>query len=83
MNYRMILKMLCSVLRIVAIFMVPAAVISICYHEMPTFWGFVITMALMLLMSLSTFVFRFHGKAAGLIDFDCVSDTGQSRGESR
>ena len=35
MNYRMIVKLLCSVLRIVAAFMIPAAVISICYGEMP------------------------------------------------
>ena len=57
MNYRMILRLLCSVLRIVAAFMIPAAVISICYGEMPTFWGFIITMALMLLLSLTAFIF--------------------------
>ncbi len=57
MNYRMIVKLLCSVLRIVAGFMIPAAVISFCNHEMPTFWGFIITMAVMLLLSLTTFVF--------------------------
>ena len=52
MNYRMILRLLCSVLRIVAVFMIPAAVISLCYGEMPSFWGFAITIALMLLLSL-------------------------------
>ena len=57
MNYRMIVKLLCSVLRIVAGFMIPAAIISFCNHEMPTFWGFIITMAVMLLLSLTTFVF--------------------------
>ncbi len=57
MNYRMILRLLCSVLRIVAAFMIPAAVISICYGEMPTFWGFIITMALMLLLSVTAFIF--------------------------
>ncbi len=57
MNYRMIVRLLCSVLRIVAVFMVPAAVISLVCHEMPSFWGFVITMGGMLLLSLTTFVF--------------------------
>ena len=57
MNYRMILRLLCSVLRIVAVFMIPAAVISLCYHEMPSFWGFIITMGLMLLLSLTSFIF--------------------------
>ena len=57
MNYRMIVRLLCSVLRIVALFMIPAAAISLYCREMPTFWGFVITMAIMLLMSLLTFAF--------------------------
>ncbi len=57
MNYRMIVRLLCSVLRIVAAFMIPAAVISICNGEMPSFWGFLITMGIMLLLSLVTFVF--------------------------
>ena len=56
MNYRMILKLLCSVLRIVAAFMIPAAVISLCYGEMESFWGFIITLSLMLLLSLTTFL---------------------------
>ncbi len=56
MNYRMILKLLCSVLRIVAAFMIPAAVISLCYGEMASFWGFIITLSLMLLLSLTTFL---------------------------
>ena len=57
MNYRMIVRLLCSVLRIVAAFMIPAAIISLCNHEMPSFWGFVITMGIMLLLSLVTFIF--------------------------
>ncbi len=57
MNYRMILRLLCSVMRIVAAFMIPAAGISLYYGEMPTFWGFVITMGLMLLLSLTAFIF--------------------------
>ena len=57
MNYRMILRLLCSVLRIVAVFMIPAAVISLCYGEMPSFWGFAITIALMLLLSLTALIF--------------------------
>ena len=57
MNYRMIVRLLCSVLRIVAAFMIPAAVISFCNGEMPSFWGFLITMGIMLLLSLVTFAF--------------------------
>ena len=57
MNYRMILRLLCSVLRIVTAFMIPAAGISLYYEEMATFWGFIITMVIMLLLSLLTLVF--------------------------
>ena len=57
MNYRMIVRLLCSVLRIVAIFMLPAAAISLYYGEIPSLWGFLITAGLMLLLSLTTFAF--------------------------
>ena len=57
MNYRMIVRLLCSVLRIVAAFMIPAAAISFFHGEMASFWGFLITMGIMALLSLVTFAF--------------------------
>lgn len=54
MNYRMVGRMLAIVLRFVALFMLPAAIISAAMGEMPAFWSFVVTMALMLLLSLLT-----------------------------
>lgn len=58
MNYRMICRLLCAVLRIVAAFMVPAALISLYYHEMRTCYSFLITIGLMLLLSCFSFIWK-------------------------
>ena len=58
MNYRMICRLLCSVLRIVAAFMVPAALISLYYHEMRTCYSFLITIGLMLLLSCFSLIWK-------------------------
>jgi len=58
MNYRLIVRLLCSVLRIVAAFMIPAAVISLTHHEMPSFYAFLITIGIMLLLSLISYLYK-------------------------
>ena len=58
MNYRMIVRLLCSTLRIVALLMSPALLISLGYHETGAAIGFGVTMALMLGLSLATRFFR-------------------------
>ena len=58
MNYRMIVRLLCSVLRIVAAFMIPAALISLYYHETPSLYAFLITIGIMLALSCITFLWR-------------------------
>ena len=52
MNYRMISKLLAVVLQFVTIFMVPALTISIMNGETAAVYGFLITMAVMLVLSL-------------------------------
>ena len=54
----MICRLLCAVLRIVAAFMVPAALISLYYHEMRTCYSFLITIGLMLLLSCFSFIWK-------------------------
>ena len=58
MNYRMICRLLCAVLRIVAAFMIPAALISLYYREMSSLYGFLITIGLMLALSCLSFVWK-------------------------
>jgi len=52
MNYRMIARLLAIILLIVAVLMVPALVISLAMGEPETAWGFGITLALMLILSI-------------------------------
>ncbi len=56
MNYRMIGRLLAQVLRIVAVFMLPAAVLSFAYGETGAGIAFLITMALMAALSLITYL---------------------------
>ena len=52
MNYRMIARLLATILQIVAALMVPALVISLVLGESESAWGFGITLIMMLSMSL-------------------------------
>ncbi len=58
MNYRMIIRLLALILRIVAVLMVPALVISAALNEREAAVAFGVTIALMLLLS---FLPRFFG----------------------
>lgn len=58
MNYRMIVRVLCVTLRIVAVLMSPALVIALCCQESAAALAFALTIGLMLLLSLSTAVFK-------------------------
>ena len=53
MNYRMILRLVCSTLRIVAVLMAPALLVSLGYNEMSAALSFGVTIGLMLLLSLT------------------------------
>ena len=63
MNYRMICQLLCSVMRIVALFMIPAAGISLYHQDMTSMYAFLITMGVMLLISCLTFLWKPRKKA--------------------
>ena len=58
MNYRMIVRMLAITLRIVAVLMAPALIIALCLKEMSSAAAFAVTIGLMLLLSLSTNIFK-------------------------
>lgn len=58
MNYRMIVRMLSITLRIVAALMVPALIIALCCKETAAANAFIMTMGLMLLLSLSTNIYK-------------------------
>lgn len=58
MNYRMIVRMLAITLRIVVVLMTPALIIALCLKETSSAVAFAVTMAVMLLLSLSTNVFK-------------------------
>ena len=51
MNYRMTARLIAIVLRFVALFMLPALVISLILGETGAVWGLLITMAVMALLS--------------------------------
>lgn len=53
MNYRMIVRLVCSTLRIVAVLMAPALLVSLGYNEMGAALSFGVTIGLMLLLSLT------------------------------
>ena len=54
MNYRMLTRILCMVLRLVAVFMLPALALSLYKGELLAAHGFGVAMALMLLLSLAS-----------------------------
>ncbi len=58
MNYRMILRLICYLLRIEAVCLAPAAGISLYQGEEEAFAALVATMALSAVLSLSSFLFR-------------------------
>ena len=58
MNYRMIVRLLAITLRIVALFLLPPLLLSLAMGERAAVIAFGITICLMLLMSLSTSLFK-------------------------
>ena len=58
MNYRMIVRTLSITLRIVAVLMLPALIIALCCDENSCSAAFAVTIALMLILSLSTDIFK-------------------------
>ena len=54
MNYRMIVRLMCTTLRIVAVLMAPALLVSLGYNEMSAALSFGVTMTLMLGLSLAS-----------------------------
>ncbi len=74
MNYRMILYLVCYLLRIEAVCLVPALSISVFRGETGAVFGFGLTILLGLLLSLSTFFFRVKTREIGAREgFLCVA----------
>ena len=51
MNYKMMGRFIAQILMVEAVFMLPAAIISLCYGEYPAMWGFLIALAACCLVS--------------------------------
>ena len=58
MNYRMIVRLLSITLRIVALLMIPSLLVSALCCEGAAVFGFAVTIALMLLLSLPTQIWK-------------------------
>lgn len=58
MNHRMILRLVCDILRVEAACLLPAAAISLFYQEWAAVFGLCVTVALAAVLSLSTYLFR-------------------------
>ena len=52
MNYKMMGRFIGQILMVEAVFMLPAAVISLCYGEYPPMWSFLITIGISMFVSL-------------------------------
>lgn len=65
MNHRMILRLICYILRVEALCMLPAAAISLYKQEWSAFYALCGTIVLASALSLSTFVFTPHTKEIG------------------
>ena len=57
MNYKMMGRFIAQILVIEGLFMIPAAIISLCYGEFPALWSFLISMAACCLVSLVLHLF--------------------------
>ena len=57
MNYKMMGRFIAQILVIEGLFMIPAAIISLCYGEYPALWSFLVSMAACCLVSLVLHLF--------------------------
>ena len=57
MNYKMMGRFIAQILMVEAVFMIPAAIISLCYGEHPAMWSFLLSMAACCLVSLILHLF--------------------------